>query len=218
MIDKSNSTMVTIAAIAAFVTVFSLVASKSLIGQMNYQNKVIDAKKTALTQLDNNLVARDQLVKSYNRFVQQDTNIIGGSASGSGGNNGNNAQIIADALPYTYNFPALTSSLEKVITANGLKISSVTGIDDQVAQQANQIADGGQPVPIPFSVTVIGSKDNIAALINSFQSSIRPFVAQKIAISSSGGESNSNDLTMTLSAITYYQPSKTLQIKKEVIK
>lgn len=41
LINKANSTIVISTAVAAFVLVFSLVAGKSLIGQIGYQNKVM---------------------------------------------------------------------------------------------------------------------------------------------------------------------------------
>jgi len=215
MIDKSNSAMVLVAAVAAFVTVFSLVAIKSLAGQLAYNNKVIDSKKATLSQLKTNLEARDALVKSYDAFVDQDQNIIGGSASSSGGNNGNNAQIITDALPYTYDFPALANSLERMILADSLSIGSITGTDDQVQQQSNTSSPDPQPVAIPFQVQVSGSYENIQKLIGDFQRSIRPFVIQKVTISGGGA---GGQLSASISAQTYYQPSKELTITKEVVK
>ena len=220
MIDKSNSTMVTVAAIAAFVTVFSLVAVKSLVSQMLYQNKVIDAKKTTLSQLKDNLKARDTLVQSYKNFVGNDTNVIGGSSIGSGGNNGDNAQIITDALPYTYDFPALATTLEKMITTDGLKINAITGTDDQVQQQTNQSSPNPQAVAIPFTIQVSGSYENLQKLITDLQRSIRPFVVTKISLSSGGSAADGRaaDMSLDISAQTYYQPAKNLQITKEVIK
>ena len=61
-IDKANTTIVTVVAIASFVTIFSLVATKTLVGQMSYQAKVIGQKTTARDTLKQNLTARNQLV------------------------------------------------------------------------------------------------------------------------------------------------------------
>lgn len=205
--------MVLVAAIAAFITVFSLVAVKSLVGQMSYNNRVIDTKKAALSQLEDNIKARDRLVSSYYRFVGQDTNIINGSSAGEGGSNGDNAQIITDALPYTYDFPALTTSLESIIVGDGLTIGSISGIDDQVQQQANSASPDPEAVVMPFELQVSGSYNNLQKLTKDMQRSIRPLVIQEITISSA-----SEDMSMQITANTYYQPAKEFKITKEVVK
>ena len=114
LIGKANSSMVAATTVAAFILVFTLVAGKSLISQMSYQNRVISTKKTALTQLKEDLSARDSLQSSYNSFVAQNPNVLGGDPQGTGSKDGDNATLIIDALPSNYDFPALTTSLETV--------------------------------------------------------------------------------------------------------
>lgn len=213
MIDKSNSRMVMIAGIAAFVAVFSLVASKSLMDQRAYNDKVIGAKKETLQQLEANLNARDQLVRSYTTFQNSEINVIGGSSAASGGNNGDNASIVTDSLPFRYDFPALTTSLEKMIITRGLSINTITGTDDAVAQQMNLLSAAPEAVPIPFEIGVTGAYADIQLLINDMQKSIRPFVIQNISLTAS----EENNMTATITAQTFYQPSKELTITKEVI-
>jgi hypothetical protein len=116
LINKANSTIVIATALAAFVVVFALVAGHSLIGQIAYQNRVIDAKKQALRTLKSDLEARDTLVESYKAFVSDKVNVLGGQADGTGDHDGDNAKLVLDALPSKYDFPALTTSLEKMIT------------------------------------------------------------------------------------------------------
>ena len=113
-INKANSNMVIIIAVAAFVVVFSLVASRALLEKSSYQRRVIAAKQKASNQLKANVEASKSLQASYKTFVSNPNNIIGGNPSGSGDNDGDNAKITLDALPSQYDFPALTSSLEKI--------------------------------------------------------------------------------------------------------
>lgn len=213
MIDKSNSTMVMVAGIAAFIAVFSLVASKSLMDQRAYNDKVIGAKKDTLQQLKTNLDARDQLVRSYDTFQNSEINVIGGSSNGTGGNNGDNASIVTDSLPFRYDFPALTTSLEKMITLRELGINSITGTDDAVAQQQNLLSAAPEAISIPFEISVTGPYSNIQLLINDMQKSIRPFVILNISLTAAGEGS----MNATITAQTFYQPSKELIITKEVI-
>lgn len=213
LIGKANSTIVTATAIAAFVLIFSLVASKSLFSQMAYQNRVIDAKKEAVTQLEDNLSARDSLVTSYKSFVDRPQNILGGDPAGTGAQDGDNAKLILDALPSVYDFPALATSLEKLITSQNLQIVGITGTDQEVEQQAVTASGDPQPVGMPFQIQVAGSYDSIKNLVDLFDRSTRPFQVQTVSL---GG--NQSNMTMTLSAQTYYQPAKSFKIKTEVVK
>src|ERR1039458_7758761 len=146
MIDKTNSAIVVITAVAAFVVVFSLIASKTLISQAAYQNRIISAKKVAVSQLKANKLASDHLVASYAAFVGTPQNMLGGSPNGTGAQDGDNAKLILDSLPSKYDFPALVSSLEKLLTSQNLQVQSITGTDDEIAQSSNQ--SSSKPVPI----------------------------------------------------------------------
>jgi len=212
MIDKSQTTMVVAAGIAAFILVFSLVASKSLIGQMTYQNRVISAKKAAVSQLKDNINATTSLVNSYKAFVNTSQNVLGGNPSGTGAQDGDNAKIVLDALPSKYDFPALATSLEKLITGESLQIQSITGTDDEVAQSAKQSSTTPQAVPMPFQISVTGSYKGVQNLIKKFNTSIRPFQIKTIQLTG-----NQDNMTLTLTAQTFYQPEKDFNVTKKVI-
>lgn len=213
LIIKANSTIVTATAVAAFVLIFSLVASRALLSQMGYQNRVIDAKEEAVTQLQSNLEARDTLVTSYKSFVDRPQNMLGGDPKGVGPQDGDNAKLVLDALPSVYDFPALATSLEKMITAQNVQIMSITGTDQEVEQQTSSQSGDPQAVAMPFQIQVAGSYDSIKNLVDMFNRSIRPFQTQTMSL---GG--NQSNMTLTMSAQTYYQPEKTFNIKTEVVK
>lgn len=212
LIDKSNSTIVAVTAIAAFVVIFCLVASKSLISQELYQGRVISKKKEALSQLKTDISATQTLVSSYEAFVSPTTNLLGGDPNGSGSQDGNNAKIVLDALPSAYDFPALTTSLGAIVSQQGLKVNGITGTDDEIAQQSNLASGSPQPVPMPFTINVEGSYSQIQALVSEFEHSIRPFQIQTLALSGDQG-----DISAQITAQTYYQPQKTLNITEEAV-
>ncbi len=220
MIDKNNSNIVLIAAIAAFITVFCLVASKSLVDKMMYQSKVTDKKETALQLLNENVNAVDKLSKSYNSFATSDTNILEGSSLITGENNGKNTTIITDALPYKYDFPALVTSLEKIMIADNVTISGISGVDDEVQQQANTASANPEPVVMPFDIRGTAKYPDVQRLIVDLQRSIRPFVVQKLNLSVGGGGGTAGGATtnISISGETYYQPAKKFEITTEVIK
>jgi Tfp pilus assembly protein PilO len=212
-VDKTNARTVVITAGASFLVVFFLVASFSLFSQLRYQNRIIGAKKKAVTLLKANVKASDSLVASYKTFAIQPQNFIGGNADGQGGQDGSNAKITLDALPSKYDFPALTASLEKIATDQRVSIQDITGNDDEVSQLANQSSNSPQPVEIPFEIKLSGDYAAIQRFVVALERSIRPIQIQTMQVTG-----DPQTLTLHLTAKTFYQPEKTLNIRTTVVK
>lgn len=213
-ISRANAQMVAIVGVAAFVTVFCLVASKAIFSQNRYQAHVISAKEKAHHQLQDNLETYNKLATAYKAFDSAPSNVIGGTKDGTGPNDGSNSKIILDSLPSTYDFPALTSSVEKILADNGLKVTEITGTDDQLNQQKNTSSPTPKPVSMPFSFTITNaSYGSVSQLITKLQQSTRPIQIDSLELS--GGV---NDMTVTVNAHTYFQPAKNVTISKKVIK
>jgi hypothetical protein len=212
-VDKTNSRIVTVTAVSAFLVVFFLMASYMLFGQLMYQNRIISVKKKAVTQLRDNIKARDSLVTSYKAFVSAPENLIGGNPDGNGPNDGGNAKIVLDALPSKYDFPALTASLEKLLLSQQVKIESINGIDDEVTQGEKQ--SGSKPVAleIPFEFSVSGTYASIQGVIDTLGKSIRPFQIQTTQVTG-----DQNDLKLKVTGKTFYQPENALKIDMKVVK
>lgn len=213
-ISKANAQIVGIVGAASFVTIFCLVAAHAVFSQNQYTSRVTKKATIAHDQLTKNIQSYNNLQNAYDAFTNAPQNIIGGSPSGVGPSDGNNTNIILDALPSSYDFPALTSSIEKILTAGNFSISSIGGTDDQVAQQTNSITASPQPVPMPFSFSVSNANyQSVQSLIGTLQKSIRPIQIDSITLS--GG---SNNMNLTVNAHTYYQPGKSLGITKVEVK
>jgi hypothetical protein len=213
-INKANAQMVGIVSVAAFITVFCLFATKAALSQSRYQARVTTKKEAANKQLEENVKAFNQLSVSYKTFDVQATNVIGGNSEGQGDRDGKNPKIILDALPSTYDFPALTSSLEKVLGDTGLKVTGISGTDDQLNQQANLSSPNPQPVTVPFSFSITDANYGaVGQLITKMQQSIRPLQIDTISLAGSA-----DSMTVTVSAHTYYQPAKNLNVTKQVVK
>lgn len=239
-IDKAYATIVIAVAVAAFIVVFSLVASKALLGQRSYQSKVIGVKKTALTTLQNNLVAADQLTTSYLEFTGATTNVLGGNPQGDADRDGDNARIVLDALPSKYDFPALTTSLDKLLRGNGFPPTAITGTDDetlyaeggtgvsasdeaagasfdggasQAQAAATQTAPSTGAVEVPFSVDVKASSKKGKKLLKLFERSIRPINILSLEI-----KGNENKLEFSVNAVTYFQPERQVNVRTEAVK
>ena len=213
LIDKANQRVLVITSLAAFIVIFCLVASKTLFGQLLYQNRIVQAKKTTLSQLKKDFSAAKNLETAYQAYISTPQNVIGGNPSGSGPNDGDNGKIVLDALPGQYDFPALATSLTKLLSGQGVKIQSISGTDDEVAQSEQAQTATPQPVPIPFQVSANGNYQAIVNTAKTFEASIRPIQVQTITLS--GDDAN---LNLTLAAQTYYQPQKTFNLSTKVIK
>ena len=213
-INKANARMVAIVAVAAFISIFCLVASKAVFSQTQYQSRVTKEKQIARNQLQENLKAFDDLKASYQAFDSAAINVINGNSKGSGDNDGPNSKIILDALPSTYDFPALVSSVEKILASQGVSVSNIAGTDDQVNQQGNETSPNPEAVEVPFSFTVNNSDFTaMSKVISVMQKSIRPMHIDQITLT--GGGSN---MTMIVKAHTYYQPGKSVDVSTKVVK
>jgi hypothetical protein len=212
-VDKANARIVLIAAAAAFLSTFFLIASYSLFGQVTYQNKVISEKKKAVKQLQANLTARDELVDKYKDFIATPQNLLDGNPTGTGPLDGSNAKLVLDSLPSKYDFPALASSVEKVMGEHKVALKDLTGNDDEVAQSAAEVNGKAQPVEVPFVVSAVGNYDGAKEAVGALYRSIRPVQIDKLQIAGDSAE-----MTMTVTAKTYYQPESAVNITKKVVK
>jgi hypothetical protein len=225
LIEKANTTVVLVTSIAAFVIVFCLVASKTLISQMSYQSRVTDAKSAALNQIKADATSANDLISSYQAFVSTPQNVLGGNPSGTGAQDGDNGQIILDALPDKYDFPALATTLEKILTGQttqnptvNVQVSNISGTDNALSPTTSALIPGtsittaGSAVAIPFQVSVIGDYGDIQNLIYVFEHSIRPFQIDSLQFSGSQSQ-----MTLSLNAHTYYQPATTFSIGTKVV-
>jgi len=137
---------------------------------------------------------------------------LGGNPIGTGEQDGDNAKLVLDALPSKYDFPALVTSLEKIFNGQGVQIESIGGTDDEIAQGSSS-SSAPQPVPVPFQFSVTGDYNKIKKAIGALEKSIRPIQIQAMQLTGS-----EQKMTLTVTAQTYYQPEKNLNIRTEVVK
>jgi hypothetical protein len=207
-VDKTQAIMLGIVIGASIITMFGLVASKSFFSQASYLGKVAGEKEKAVKQLKANKDAVGKLTESYKSFAAQNPNLIGGNSTGSGERDGDNGRLVLDALPSKYDFPALATSLEKLLS--GYAINSVTGTDDIAAQATDTKS---QPVDMPFKLDVSSDYAGMVKLTQTFEKSIRPFQVEKLELAGTNSK-----LQATITAKTFYQPEKDLKIETKVIK
>lgn len=207
-VDKTQATILTIVVVASIISVFCLVVSKTMLSQAGYLGRVAKEKQKAANQLESNVDAVKKLTASYTSFSNQNPNLIGGATTGTGDKDGDNGRLILDALPSKYDFPALATSIEKLLS--GYSINNITGSDDGVSQE--QVAKS-ELVDMPFTLDVSSNYAGIQTLVKTFEKSIRPFQVQSIEITGTN-----NKLGAIIKAKTFYQPKKDLKISTKVVK
>lgn len=207
-LNKAQSSVMTNLAIAMFLVVFGLVASKKLLGLYVYQNRVISTQKTSIANIVNDQKVASNVVVAYKNFVSQQINIIGGTSTGTGSTSGNNAKIILDALPQTYDFPATISSVQALLTVPGIIVNSLTGTDSSTV-----VTQSAQPVPIPLSFSVSGSYASVQSLLSVLNRSVTPIDILSVDISGTDAY-----LTASITAQTYYyNPPSGIIISTEAV-
>lgn len=217
LINKDSTKMLIAVSLAVFVVIFCLFAARSLFSQSVYQNKIISEKKAALKVVETNKDAVKNLEASYVSFATEPVNVIGGNPTGTGPRDGDNAKLVLDSLPDQLDYPALSSSIEKILLDGGYTIQSIGGSDSvtSIVGLATDTANSGGPtvpqeIPYPFKVST--SPQLALSLIQTLEASIRPFVITNLKI-----DSGSNNLELTIDMKSFYQAGTTLQVTEKVV-
>lgn len=217
-INQANNLMFIVVAVAAVLVTFCLLSAKTLLGQSSFQHKVLSADKKAINDLKDNVSSANTLSTQYSSFENENPNIIGGQGgigtTANGPSDGDNARIVLDALPDQYDFPALTSSLEKILTNDHVGVQGIGG-SDQSASIGTGASEGqtSQPQAMNFSITAETDYSTSDTLIKDFERSIRPFDITSLVLSGT-----SADMNVNIQANTFFQPPVSLQINTKEIR
>lgn len=213
-IEKANSRIMAVVAVASVVTIFSLMSAKTMVSQINHQRHVLSARSDAVKQLKKNNEVAANLETYFDAFNSANPNMIGGIANNAstGPADGDNARITLDALPSVYDYPALVTSLEKILKDEQLTGITITGTDQSDSLSSEPTA---QPSPAKIEITISGTGNyaSIQNVIKDLERSIRPF--DMVVLELQGDEAK---LQMTAKVITYYQPAKSLETGTKEVK
>lgn len=195
LITKAKSSQFLVVIVASVIVSASLIGIKILWGQRTFQQRIISAKTDARDQLEDNLKAIEELKKEFNKLESSKIN----------------SNIVLDALPSKYDFPALATSIEKVAQSSGVTLDSFVGDD----RTASAVDSASEPTPeeIVFGISVSGSYSDVAKFVQSLHKSIRPFKIEEMSLESAAGK-----IQLNVKVVTYYAPTKNMEITKEKIK
>lgn len=191
-------------AIASVVVSMSLVLLNILWGTAKYNSRVQGQQEETRKVLQSNVEAAPELEKSF-RNLEIGDNLLTGQPDDK-----KNSEVILDALPSKFDFPALATSIDALAARSSVELDTFSGVD--LGSGATQSSASPEPEVIPFNVEVKGSYASITKFLKGLEDSIRPISV--VSIKLSGTDSN---LTASIKAETNYQPAFDLTIQKEVV-
>lgn len=205
LIDKANSSMFIMITVTAAIVIFSAVSTRALLKQSTHRAHVIKEKKVAATTLASNDQEIGKLITSFRAFEGAPESVTGTTEK--------NSKVVLDALPPKYDFPALATSLEKILTEGGYTISGISGIDNENSESGNVASASPQPIEMPFSISVSGPYSKIKNLPYDLERSIRPIYIMSVDLSGSETEAK-----LSLQAKTFYQAGRNLELTSKEVK
>lgn len=195
-ISSANRTMFIWVAIASVAVSILLVGAQFLYKQFLYNNKVFAAKSKAASTLAEN---QQNIVKLKEAFGPLDAGVDKNVSS----------TKVLNALPREKDSSAFGTSLQQIIAPlSGVTLEAVS-IEGQAEEEVTETTG---PQPIKASVTVSGSYDQILAFVRDLERVIRPTTIETMNVT--GSDANTR---LAIDITTYYQTSKGVEIKKEVV-
>ena len=207
--DKGQKRLIILVSLSTIVTIFCLVSTETLIDYASYHRRELSAKRAVVKQLEANIATATTLESQYQSFNDINPNFIGGKNTSDPNTlppDGDNARLVLNALPSKYDFPALISSVSKILTNDAVTNPGIAGTDLS-ATTASTPSVSPSPVEIPLSINGVASYTGAQNLIRDLERSIRPFNITTLDF----GGSNST-ISISIGLTTYFQPAKVLGI------
>jgi Tfp pilus assembly protein PilO len=161
----------------------------------SYHDRVIEKKSAARDQLNQNSQNLKKLAEQYGALNDSEST---------------NTRTILNALPPTYDYAALASSVESLAQRSGVSFTGAIGQDDS----ANAVvsAPTSTPIEIPLTLQVSGDYASIKSFIENLEKSIRPLSVTVVTYSGTN-----SSLRASLQASTYYQPARNLEPTRSTV-
>ena len=204
-IESTNRTMFTWVAVAAVIISIAIVMSVSLFQRMAFNQKVIDAKNEAVSNLKhNNDVVED--LRNQSRVVNTkrallETNRPEGAQP---------ISVVLDALPAQANSSALGASLQKKLL-DGVIIDSLT-VDSTTAEESTGASSEDGEISFSFSVSA-DNPDDIKQVLRRLELSIRTIHVQSLTVEQRGSKT-----ALSVKGIAYYSPEKKVELETKQVR
>lgn len=209
-IAQANKMMFIWVSVASVIVGVSLVASLFFSKKIAFNNKVISAKNQTVETLKANNKAVPELVNKIR--LQNASEALGDSRAQS---EEEPLQVILDALPADANSAALGASLQEVllksdgVTLTSLNVDLVSGAESSTTLTTT--SSESNTIGFTFVVSV-KNLDDLHGLLTRLERSIRAIKVNSMTI-----EMQQSQITMTVTAEAFYQPSIDAGLKNKVV-
>lgn len=185
------------------------VFAQFLLRQLVFNNKIYGALATTSSTIDKNINAYDGLKASVVKLVA-DSNLN----SLKKGENSTALQVVIDALPTEENRSALATSMQtEVLGPAGVTINSFSVTDTDTDTDGGAAIAGTDASAFDFSFSITGTYAQVQQAIKNMERSIRPITIEIISV-----QGTSDKLDANITATTYYQSAKNVQLKQGEVK
>lgn len=195
-IENAGSRMFIAVIIASIIVSICFVLFKSLWDLRSFNSRVISERSSALMTLESNVEAVDKLELSAKALDEGDEI---------------NSQVVLDALPSKYDFPALFTSIAALAEEGKVDLKDFSGKDE--TQNAIESEIDPEPVQIPFTLSVEGSYEKITDFLETLEKTIRPMNINSIDLSGSN-----KAMLAKIELHTYYQPKVDVTLETKTVR
>lgn len=215
-IAQASRTMFIWIAIASALVGTAIVVSIFLVQKLSYNEKVLAAKQTTVSNLDHNLSVVDSL-KADVQALDANSALMSVKANPTD----QTLQVVLDALPSDANSLALGASLQNKLLANipgpysleSLQVTPVSGVES-LSGSTTVDASGSATADnqISFSFSVKGNQAALRQVLQNLERSIRTIVVTHLTI-----ETQSDGLSMSVEGHAFYQPAKSIELTEKTV-
>lgn len=210
LINAANKTVFMWIVIASIVLGVCGVVAQFLIQQLMFNNKIYGVQSTTSTTLENNIKAYSGLKEDVKKLIANES-----LTALRKGDNSTALQVIIDALPTEENKGAFATSMQtEVLGPSGVTLSSFSVADtSDISTSSSAVATAKDPIPFDCDFVITGSYSQIQQALRNLERSIRPITINSIEI-----QGSATKMQASITATTYYQPSKNVQLKEKPVK
>lgn len=215
-IEITNKRIFVWVAVTSVIVSFCIVALQFLIKEFIFNQQVINQKSETNQRLIDNVEAGKELTKNVNTLLA-DSNLGAVARTYTEEEAASTLNVILDALPVSGDATSFANSLQTVVLPlSGVGIKELsTSVDQGEVTDGSLATTAATDVPtLPFKASFSGTYDETRQALVDITRVIRPIHLTKLSIRSD----DDNKLQVAIEGLTYYLPSRTIDVTKEVRK
>lgn len=211
-IEVTNKHIFLWIAVTSVIVSFCAIALQFLIKEFMFNQRVINAKSATNKQIIANIAAGKELTNNVNKLLA-DENL--GAVQRQNDEEATTLNVVLDALPVKGDATSFANSLQTVVLPlSGVAIKELSTSVEQTEGLVEEVATTSEVPTLPFKAGFSGTYDEVKKALVDMSRVIRPISLSKLSIRSD----DNNKLQVSVEGHTYYQPARTIEIKKETRK